>query len=566
MPEEDYKIRVQFLRLGETICAYHGSKFPDQHFSRFSRHSVDAEPDKLRVVINQQTFSIRALASEHSAYASFRQGLGVHAKDLLRTEVIQLIAIVAFKNFVALEGEPSVDGISHILACLLCDDHLEGKLRARKLIATLIEKYILVVSENSVHLKGVLNDWLSMGHPLCVPQLSEGTVRNYLNGKRAKSDADKKANQPVQAPISTAQDIYQRLKKYIVANDAACRLLSVRGFLHLKRRELLQRSEEAGTNECLLIIGQSGTGKTYIAETFGKLCGLPFASLSASQQTATGYYGSNTSDYLKALICAAGDPKDPQTLQRARYGVLFLDEWDKRRTHSGIGPDITGGQVQQEWLRLICGTKLKLGLTRLERDEQNAEFNSTGTFFAFAGAFTGLDMVLKELSKERGQLGFNSNAPLNKTPRIYDALMDYGMIPEFLNRITGVITMKPLDRNDLMQLATSDHGVIQNYNRILAKQDLRIAVSKQGLLEMADFCIDTKLLARGIQLIVSSVVEDAVFSGSKGEIIYGLKDIREAIDRVISVDGFQGVDGSGQSSEAPDTFLNSGNPCSRFAQ
>ena len=560
-PQEDYTHRLLFLRLGETIFNHHSRKFPDP----YERPTTIADPPRLLAAINDQTSKLKALVSGHSSFDTVRKILSIQDTNVLRPEVIWITALLGFHDFLSLRDGQSVDSIAHQISPLLCNDLLEGKLRARRFLADLIERGIVVVNEYNLHLNGQLNTWFSGGNPLCVPRLHENAVNSHLYRKRAKTEAQKNANQPVHAPISTAQDIYQRLKKYIVANDAACRLLAVRGFLHLRRRELLQRSEEAGTNECLLIIGQSGTGKTYIAETFGKLCGLPFASLSASQQTATGYYGSNTSDFLKALVCSAGDPKDPQTLQRARYGVLFLDEWDKRRTHSGVGPDITGGQVQNEWLRLITGVKLKLGITRLERDEQNAEFNSVGTFFVFAGAFSGLDQTLKELSKERGQLGFNTTAPLKKTPKIYDALISYGMIPEFLNRVTGIITMKPLDRNDLMQLATSDHGVIQSYNRILAKQGLRIAIGRQGLLEMADFCIDTKLLARGIQLIVSSVVEDAVFSAAKGDVLYGLKDIRQAIEKVISVDGFGESDRAGQSSEDIDTLGASGNECSRFA-
>jgi ATP-dependent Clp protease ATP-binding subunit ClpX len=298
-----------------------------------------------------------------------------------------------------------------------------------------------------------------------------------------------------------------------------------------------------------LLIGQSGTGKTHIAETFGKLCGLPFASLSASNFTATGYVGLDPDDALKTLIRTVGDPRDPQVLEKARYGVLFMDEWDKRRSHSDTGIDVAGSQVQYEYLRLISGTKLTLGARRYERDDHPIEFNSNGTFFVFAGAFVGLEQIIKRMAKTQSSIGFggfSGTTPLRATPKIYDALQSYGLIPEFLNRVSAVIAMKPLDDADLIQIAISQHGVIPTYNRILAKQGLTIAIDPAGLADMAAFCVQTKLFARGIRLVVAALVEDLVFNEAKGEVVLSVGAVRQAIERVTTMDGMRldGINGT----------------------
>jgi ATP-dependent protease Clp ATPase subunit len=375
---------------------------------------------------------------------------------------------------------------------------------------------------------------------LLFPHLTEFMVRTHFSNKAVAEEAKKEAVAKP-PPVLAPQALFGKLKEYIVSNDAACRLLSVRGALHLNRRELLRNGTEAGHNECILLIGPSGTGKTYIAETFGRLCGLPFASLSASNFTSTGYVGLDPDDALKALIRSAGDLKNPQSLEKARYGVLFMDEWDKRRANNGSGVDVAGSAVQYEWLKLISGTKLVLGARRYERDEQQIEFNSNGTFFCFAGAFSGLDGIIGRLGREQSGIGFGGNLTPTRAPMLYDALAEFGLVPEFLNRVTAVIGMKPLDAGDIAQIAVSPHGTISAYNQILAPQGISISVDPAGLKELAEFCVDAKLYARGIVLVISAIVEDIVFNDIKGDHVISVEPVREAIERIAHREGTEGT-------------------------
>jgi ATP-dependent protease Clp ATPase subunit len=120
---------------------------------------------------------------------------------------------------------------------------------------------------------------------------------------------------------------------------------------------------------------------------------------------------------------------------------------------------------------------------------------------------------------------------------VYDALEDYGLVPEFLNRITAVISMKPLNASDIAEIAISPHGSIHAFNQILAPQGLSISLDPAGLRELAGYCVDTKLYARGIGLVVSAIIEDLVFNDIRGEQVLSASAVHQAIERVSHVEG-----------------------------
>ena len=488
-------------------------------------NDIPDKPDKPKPLLNSYIFAI-ALVCWGNLISKDEQ-LTINE---YRTILATLLSSVNSVNLVNVDFE-TPNGKSDISDK---SDPIGGTLWARMVFAKVLEHRIFILNEQYLRLPLSLCRWLA-GHELCVPNLGENHLKTfYWNKKNKQTTATESATPHISSTHTISpHELYMKLKGYVMGNDTACKQLAVRGSLHLSRRELLRSNQEAGSNECLLIMGESGTGKTYMVETFGKLCGLPFASMSASSFTASGYVGLDPDDALKTLVRNAGDPKNSATLEKARYGVLFLDEWDKRRSHSETGLDVSGSQIQYEFLRMLSGTKLILGAKRNEREENPIEFNSNGTLFCFAGAFTGLDTILKQMAKDRSGIGFGGEGYLKKTPRTYDALLEFGMVSEFLNRITAIITMKSPDRNDLVRIATSPHGDIQTYNRILAKQGMNITIDASGVLEMAGFCVETKLYARGIRLIVSALVEETVFNRITGAVSFGVNEVKGAIARTV---------------------------------
>jgi ATP-dependent Clp protease ATP-binding subunit ClpX len=527
---------LPWMRLGESIRKLHLAGAGEE-----SDGESDS-PERIARKIAGETELLQSFLALEPPLVHFRKLFGVHQGQAPRAALVQILALVLFNDLVRRVDETN-DSIANAAGPLFSSDALEGSLIARTYVAEMIDRKLLAVHERALRASVGVSRWVTGGNALLNAGLTEHMVHTHF-AKKAESARKKADEEGAAQPVATPRALYEQLKEYVVSNDAACRQLAVRGALHLNRRELLQGGVEAGSNECILLIGQSGTGKTYIAETFGRLCGLPFASMSASNITATGYVGLDMDDALKTLVRTAGNPGDPQTLEKARYGVLFMDEWDKRRAQNSTGVDLAGSHVQYEYLRLISGTRMTLGNRRNEREDQSVEFNSNGTFFVFAGAFAGMDQIIKRMGREQSSIGFGEAAPLRTTPRIYDALQEFGLIPEFLNRVTSVIAMKPLDTGDLIQIATSPHGVLQTYNRILTRQGLAISIDPAGLAELAGFCVETRLFARGIRLVISSLVEDLVFNEVRDEQLVSAQEVRRAIERVGCISSMTDADSS----------------------
>ena len=534
---------VAILELGEAISNY----LPPHHPSPYSS---DNEPKDYSVMLRDirlLTKKVRQYIFLQSDYEPIRITLKQGGIDpskandpqILPDHYIHALALAAFSDLISVHDYISTDHFVNLLAPLMSEDsgnYIEGKLQARLIMSELLTRSILHISERFIILPARLREMLSGGNSLNRPNLEEKHVKWYRMARQKEREAKNPQTANTHAPLNSPHAIYMRLKEFVIGNDYACRQLAVRGFLHLQRRELLKAKQDAGSNECILFMGESGTGKTYLVENFGKLCGLPFASLTATQFSSTGYVGSDPDDALKVLLKNAGDPQQPATMEKARYGVIFMDEWDKRKAHSTTGLDVTGSNIQHEFLRMISGTKQSLTPKRFEAEPYPSEFDTNGTLFTFAGAFTGLDEIVKRLNKETygAGMGFcrDGQGSLKNSAMIYDALLDFGMVAEFLNRVTAIITMTAPDRNSIVKIATSAHGDIQIYNRILAKQGMNLSIDAKGLMGMADFCVETKLYARGIRLVVSSLVEEAVFNQITGSVSFGLKDVRAAIDRV----------------------------------
>lgn len=363
----------------------------------------------------------------------------------------------------------------------------------------------------------------------------QGTANPSSPGS-TKSKSAENAGQDPFSKLYVPMEIFKQLTEYVIGQDRAVRTLAVRGALHVQKARLIREGKPVSApNECLLFIGPSGCGKTYLAEQFGKLCQLPFASVSATDITETGYIGLDVEDSLSSLINASSGNYD-----MARFGVLFVDEIDKKATRvatNSVGRDVSGTSVQQCFLRMMEGCECLVGQKRKSLPEQQRALNTYGVQFIFGGAFSELEYVIRQKIKATTGIGFKEMETVTGAKLdhyLVEALVDYGMIPEWVNRLTGLVLFNQLTVNDLCQIVTAPHGALASLQGLLAVDGLDFNLSKDAIRAIAGYAHETGTMARGLKLVMGRLIEDIVFEGRKGMVQFGLKEVQTVLS---SIDG-----------------------------
>lgn len=431
---------------------------------------------------------------------------------------LRILALLAYRQLCTSRVVNAVGDV----ACAVAGDSPAEILEARQAIGNLLFRRQLHLADNcgNVQLNHNLLAHLG-GHRSDAPV---ATTQQALDRAWAQAEERTKSKKEKPGRIPTARELAVRIGTEVVGLDQQVRTVACRTVLHMHRAGLIRESRDPGSpNECLLLVGPSGCGKTFLLETAGRLCGLPFASFSATDATCTGYVGQDISDVLRNLLVAAGGDT-----QKARTGVAFIDEIDKRRTSDWEfgSRDVAGTSVQQELLRMIEGAEVQVGGKR-SYDEPAVKLNTRGTFFAMAGAFVGLDKLLAEHCGSA--LGFGAE-PTTARQRQYlhDALVAFGILVEVVNRLTGILVLPEPTLAQLHDIAT--RCTIPSFNRLLSAVGASIEVSTPAVAAMAEHALATKTYARGLKSLVSRLVEDLVFNETKGTVKLAAADVRVAID------------------------------------
>ncbi|MBQ6635705.1 MAG: ATP-dependent Clp protease ATP-binding subunit ClpX [Lachnospiraceae bacterium] len=342
---------------------------------------------------------------------------------------------------------------------------------------------------------------------------------NDILTRLRKTEEEKKQADVLKDNLKKPREIVEFLDQYVVGQDRAKRSIAVAVYNHYKRINNLGNPSVDLEKSNILMIGPTGSGKTYLARSLAKILGVPFAIADATTLTEAGYVGEDVENVLLKLIQATN-----YDIKRAEKGIIYIDEIDKiakRGENVSITRDVSGEGVQHALLKILEGTVASVPPQggRKHPQQEMLKIDTSNILFICGGAFSGIDKVIAK-GEKKNTIGFGQAFEEKKEQTLSEKLrgltpqdlMKFGLTPEFVGRLPVLVALDELNEEAMVKILTEPkNALVKQYQKLLQLDGVELEFEEEALREIAQTAMRKNTGARGLRAIMENVMEDIMF-------------------------------------------------------